>query len=385
VEKLPFVALGVAAMALTVAAQRDIGAITTMTALAWPHRIANALVSYVTYLWKTLWPTDLAVFYPYPATIQASAVMLAVAVLVALSVIAWRMRRTRPYITFGWCWYVGTLVPMIGLVQVGSHARADRFTYVPLIGIYVAIVWTAGDLLSARADRAVPAALATAAIAAAAIAARQQLPVWKDSVAMWTRATETVLGMDSYRAHMALGDVLARQGRTDEAHGHYTEAARLQPDSFDAHHNLGLLLATIGDYEGAEREFRESVRVKPADATGHTNLGLALWRAGQLDGALQELREAVRLEPDLPEAHNNLGALLAELGKDAEAIPHLADAARLRPDFELAHVNLAVSLARTGRMEEAEREFHRTLEINPNNEIAKHAVDELGRRRKGGG
>jgi protein O-mannosyl-transferase len=383
-EKLPLFALALAAAVIAFVTQRAGGAVGGLETYPAGYRVSNAIVSYAAYLWKMIWPTRLSVYYSRPAPIPVAHVVSASAVLLALTALALVTVRKRPYVAVGWFWYLITLIPVIGIVQVGLQSMADRFTYVPLIGIYTAIVWAVDDLLSARAPRPVRVALAVTVIAAAATTARRQLPIWKDSVALWTRATETVLGMDSYRAHMSLGEVLARQGRTAEARGHYTEAARLQPDSFDAHHKLGLLLADAGDYERAAREFRESVRVQPADATARSNLGLALWRAGQLGAASQELLEAVRLAPDLPEAHNNLGALLAEQGKDAEAIPHLAEAARLKPDFELAHVNLAVSLARTGRIEEAEREFRRTLEINPNNEIARRAVAELERGRKEG-
>ena len=377
-EKLPFVALGVAAMALTVAAQRDIGAVTSTAALAWPHRVANALVSYGAYLWKTVWPTDLAVFYPYPAQIPAATVVLAAMLMVAISFLAWRTRRTRPYIIVGWCWYVGTLVPMIGLVQVGSHARADRFTYVPLIGIFVAIAWALAEFAGAsRVRQRIATVSAIAAVVACAVAARAQLATWQTSETLWTQA-RTATG-SNFRAEAGLAEVARRRGDPDVAIARYQDAVRLAPDAAEFQVNLALLLVERNRIPEAAAAFQRAVDLRPADAESHNNLGAMLARLGRMRDAADRYRRALEISPQYALARRNLGLALAAGGDVTAGIRECLDALRLSPNEGQWHYEVGVMLARVGQTDAAVAHLRDAIRIAPQHAAAREALASLGK------
>jgi tetratricopeptide (TPR) repeat protein len=303
--------------------------------------------------------------------------------LIVVSVAAWRAARSVPYLAVGWFWYLGTLVPVIGVVQVGIQSMADRFTYVPLVGIFIAIAWGVPDALARwrvpGRRMAVP-ALAAAVIVACAVGAHAQVAYWQDSVAMWTRTTEIAMNTDAYHAHIALGQTLRAKGRMDEAIGHFTKAVRLQPGSSAAQYELGATLASQGREDEAIARLLDAVRLRPDFAEAHIDLGALFSRRQKTDEAIAHYQEGLRIRPDLAEAHNNLGALLAQQGRMAEALPHFAAAVRLKPDFEYARVNLGLALASAGRSAEALHEFEEALRINPANDMARRAADGLRRR-----
>jgi hypothetical protein len=234
-EKLPLFCMAAASSAVTVLVQQKGGAVTTLESNPFSLRLQNALVSAAAYLRDAVWPARLTVIYPYPDAIPAWQTAGACVVLGGLSFMAYRLARRHPYLPVGWLWYLGTLVPVLGLVRVGLQARADRYTYVPLIGIFIAIAW-GGAALAARArmPRQVAPIAAAVAIVACALAARTQVGYWQDNVSLFTRATVLTLHVDEYDAHMSLGATLAGQGRMDEALRHFTEAMRLRPDSGEA-------------------------------------------------------------------------------------------------------------------------------------------------------
>jgi Flp pilus assembly protein TadD len=278
----------------------------------------------------------------------------------------------------GWFWYLGTLVPVIGLVQVGLQSMADRFTYVPLIGVFIIVAWGSADL-AARwpiARRALPVAGA-AAVVAFAIAARVQLAYWQDSVTLWTRATEITLGVDTYQAHMSLGGVLRAEGRLAEADAHYAEASTLRPSSADARHQLGLVRGVQGRLSDAAVLLAEAARLAPADAQIRADLGFAYAGLGRSEEATAEYQASLRLNPDQARLHNNLGALLADRGRMREALVHFAEAVRLDPASDQWRVNLGQALARTGRAAEALVQFREALRLNPGHAVARRAVEAL--------
>jgi tetratricopeptide (TPR) repeat protein len=378
VEKVPLMAIALVGSAVAYFAQEQAGAVSTLEVYSVGLRISNALVSYVTYLRKTVWPMDLSVFYSHPDSIPAWTGVGAALLLVAISIVAVRAFRRQPAVLVGWLWFLITFVPAIGLVQVGVQSMADRFTYIPLIGIFIAAVWSVPDNL--RVSRAVLAGIAVAVVAAYAAVARHQLSYWKDSVTLWTRATELTLNVDSYRAHLSLGDVLSTQGRASEAIGHFTEAARLKPDSVEARHKLGLALASQGRIDEAATAFVEAIRLAPQSAAAHADLGLAFLKQGKNDQAIEQYTEAVRLDPNLAETQNSLGALLAQNGRMRDSIPHFSEAVRLNPDFEVAHLNLAIAFVNVDQLDDAEREFKEVHRLNPGNAIAARALGDLARR-----
>ena len=404
-EKLPLMAMAAASCVVTWLVQHRAGALKGLDVLPLGRRISNAVVSCVLYIAKALWPSRLAAIYPYPAPPPAWAVALGAAAVVAVSVLAVRARARRPWLPVGWFWYLGMLVPVLGLVQVGSQPMADRYTYVPLVGLFIVLAWGAADLAGRDPRRrAVTTAAAVLVVAACAVAARAQVGHWRSSVALWEHALAVTT--ESHRAENNLGHALARAGRNAEAVAHYGEALRLAPGDAEAHANLGLALADLGRTAEAVGHYEEALRLLPGDVEAHDNLGVALMDQGRIDDAIRHFEEAVRLDPsralshndlgvalarkerfaeavrelslalqldpdyaearrNLALAHNGLGAALADRGTVDEAVAHYAEALRLQPDLADAHANLARARAGQGRLDEARREAEEAVALEP--------------------
>jgi tetratricopeptide (TPR) repeat protein len=401
-EKVPFFALTVVFSIVTFFTQQKGGAIAPFPIVL---RVANALVSYVSYMGKMIWPAGLTVFYPHPGMQPMWQVAGACLLLVCISFLAIRAVRSRPYFAVGWLWYVGTLVPVIGLVQVGSFAMADRFTYVPLIGLFVIIAWGVPEVVGGwRYKKLVLSASAGALLLVLVICTWLQVRLWHNTFTLFKHALEVTannglahnnLGfalaeqghlneaMDHYSralqinpmyedAHDNMGVALTRLGRFDEAIWHYTEALRIKPDNADANNNLGVVLAEQGRIEEAMGRYAEALRIEPEYADAHSNLGNALFQQGRLDEATIRYREALRLRPDHADAHNNLGLVLAEQGWLEDAISHYTEALRIKPDYADAHNNLGNALLYQGKLQEAINQYTKALRINPDYANAHH-------------
>ena len=236
---------------------------------------------------------------------------------------------------------------------------ADRYTYIPLVGIFILIAWGVPDLLAGRSVRRVLPVAAGVAVLLCAIAARAQVRFWANGIALWEHAVELTLGMDNYSAHMGLGQVLRQQGRLDEAVAHFTEAVRIKPASPEARRNLWLALSDQGKLDEAVASLSEAVRLNPGKADDQVELGLALSRLGKSEEAIPHFLEALRLNPDSAEVHNSLGIALSGGGKTAEGMQHFREAIRLKPDFAEAHFNLGLSLRSQGRPRKPSRSFPR--------------------------
>ena len=335
VEKAPLIALAALSCAATAVAQSRGGVMRALTQYPPGARAANAAVSYVVYLWKAIWPTDLSVFYPYPyGGLPAWEVAAAVATLAIVTAACVRARRRAPYLLVGWLWYVVTLVPVIGLVQVGSQAMADRYTYVPLIGPFVMLAFALPD----RPRRTVAAA-ALALIVAFSAGAYRQAGFWSDSVALFTRSIAVT--KDNAVAENNLARALFDRGQIESAVAHCAEAVRIAPDMGDAQANLVRGLLALGRNEEAVSRVRDALRSRPNDSRTHVNAGLIERMAGQNDAAEASFRTALRLDPTDQEAHLNLGAILAERGRRDEATAEFETAVRLRPGDARARQALA--------------------------------------------
>jgi protein O-mannosyl-transferase len=376
-EKLPLLLLAAASCAVTLVAQSQGGEANPVAEL--PLRLENAAVSYVAYLGMTLWPYALYLFHPFPTQLFPPwQVAGAVAELVGLTAGCALLARRAPYLLVGWLWYLGTLVPVIGVVQViGGHGIADRYTYVPLTGLFVMAVWGAADLASrVRVPALLPAAAGVAILAVCARLTWVQIGYWHDSTTLWNQTL--AIDPHNYMAHNNLGFVyhsdgkldeairhykasleaeptfalahynmgcaLSEKGRTREAIWHYQQALKNNPDYTDAHNNLGALLLAQGDADGAAREFRAALKKAPNIALYHNNLGLALLQKGRLAEAAPEFEEALRLNPNYADAHNNLGQALFLQGQVAPAIAHFEEALRISPGFAQARANLSQAL-----------------------------------------
>ncbi len=373
-EKVPLFALSTASAVVTNLVQRAGGTVEPLSVHPISFRIANALVSYVAYLRKMLWPGDLAVFYPFPRAIPWWHVAGALLLLASISLVAIRAARRNPYLVVGWLWYLGTLVPVIGLVQVGAQAMADRYTYVPLIGIFIIIAWGAPDLLARW--RHAEKGLAVAAIALLSLLAAAtllQVRHWARTHTLFEHALRVT--EDNYVAHYNLGIDLLERNETTEAIRHLAEAVRIQPRFAEAHNNLGNSLEQLGRRAEAIDHYSRALRANPSMATAHYNLGLALAKQGKAPEAIHHLSEALRTRPGYAEAHNNLAIVLADQGRTDEAIDHLAEALRIDPEYARAHFNLGVVLADQGRLDEAIRHYSEALRIDPDDLEARRRLD----------
>jgi len=333
-EKLPLLALSAAASLATLIAQRQGGAMSSIAAIPLASRVENAIVSYAAYLAKAVWPSGLAYFYPHPGgTLPAWQVLSSTTLFALLTVAAWRSFRTRPYAAVGWAWYVVTLIPVIGLVQVGLQARADRYTYLPLIGPFVAVTWGFADLAERLGDvrirRAVTWGTAGVVGVALAAAAHAQTGFWRDGVTLNTRALAVTT--DNAMAHAALGLALLERGDLEGAIRHCREALRLDPGHPEAPNHLATALTREGRAEEAIAVYRRALSIRPADVTLHSNLGTVLAEQGRFDEAAAQFTEALRLDPDSSDAHFNLGVLLARQERYDAAIEEFVIAQRLSP------------------------------------------------------
>ncbi len=356
-EKIALFALSVASCVVTLVAQRR--AIGSFEHFPLASRIGNALVSYVAYLGKTLWPIDLAVFYPYPSgSIPAWKSAGAALILIIVTTLAVRVRRRHPYVLTGWLWYVVTLIPVIGIVQVGRQAMADRYTYVPLIGVFVIAVWGAAELLPAR-WAALPAAVALLALV---VTTRISLRPWHDAVALFHHAVEVA---ESGIARTNLGEALLNRGRSGEAEEQFRAALRLDPSIHEAENSLGLILERAGRNDEAMTHYETAVRLSPVYATAHRNFGRLLGRVNRLDEAIEQDKAALALNPNDAESHANLALALASKGRPAEAIPHYEAALAATPDSPELHNNLGSALSRVGRNDEALRHFAEAVRLRP--------------------
>jgi tetratricopeptide (TPR) repeat protein len=362
-EKLPLLALSAAVSVVTFFVQRSAGAVASVDAVPLVERMANAVVSYEVYVRDMIWPAGLAVFYPL-RPVETSALILAAILIVAISAGVVRAARRRPYLAVGWFWYLGTLVPVIGLIQVGSQSHADRYTYIPSIGITVAAAWGLAEIAGRWPRfRMVVAGLAAAACAAAGVVTWRQLPYWQNSESLFEHAIE-VTG-DNYVAHFNLGLVRRSEGRLDRALAHYERAVMIRPAYPEAQNNIAEILIAENRISEALPHVAEALRLRPDLVDAQVNLGIASTATGRAEAAEAAFRSAVRLAPNNAQALEGLGRALSELGRPDEGIRYLTEAVRLEPDRPAPHAGLAAALVRAGRANEANTEFSTAIRLQP--------------------
>jgi tetratricopeptide (TPR) repeat protein len=407
-EKVPLLVMAGASCAVAYLAQQRERAIQPLENLPPALRLANALTSYAVYLKKMFWPTDLAVFYPLPTTVSFWELTGAVVLLAGITALVIAMRSRYPYLLVGWFWYMGTLIPVIGLVQVGDQALADRYTYVSSLGVLISIIWGVEELVRHWRHRVSALSLISLSlIILCVLLTRQQLGYWQNSETLFGHALK--VSPDNYRAHYNLGCALSEKGSYAEAIYHYQEAVRLRPNYTDARYNLaaelirenrsdeavqqlldiirikpdfaearnnlGVILSKEGRMDEALVQFQEAVRLKPAFAEARKNFGTGLMQAGRLDEAIGQLQEAVRLKPDIAEWRDSFGLALAQQGRTNEAISQFQEAVRLKPDFAEARNNLGVLLIQSGRLDEAISQFQEAVRLEPTYAPAQKNLD----------
>jgi protein O-mannosyl-transferase len=363
-EKSPFFVLAALASVMTYVVQQHEGSLAAGQGLPLGARAGNALISYCRHLGKLFWPTDLAVFYPHPGYWPLGEVLLAGGVILAISVLLLLLRRRLSFLLVGWLWFIGMLVPVIGLVQTGGQALADRHSYLPSLGALILAGWGACELTRRwRYQRLAFSIAGCAAIVLCVALTRQQIGYWRDGEVLFRHALAVTERNDF--AHNGLGVALDSKGQTDEAIHQFQEAIGLKPGDADAHNNLGVALSKVGQSDEAISQYREALRLKPDDAKAHFNLGTALGRKGQTEEAISQYQEAIRLKPNYAEAHSNLGVAFGRKGQTDDAIHQFQEAIRLKPGDANAYCNLGIALTRKGKLDEAVSALQTAIRFNP--------------------
>jgi tetratricopeptide (TPR) repeat protein len=365
-EKIPLLVIVAASCIMTVIAQRKGGAVSSLTGLSLWARCANAFVSYVRYLGSTFWPSGLVPFYPHPGEdIPVWQPALAALLLIGMTIFALRYARRHPYLPVGWFWYVGMLVPVVGFVQVGFQAGADRYTYLPLIGIFIMVSWALAEAAVRWNLQTAAYALAGCAVGACVLLSFFQARRWHDSIGLW-QYTVRVTPRNAI-AKVNLGTALEVAGQEEEAMRLYEEAVRDDPRTDLAHTNLGRLLASRGSLDAATEHFEAAIRLRPDSPLAHARFGVALASQGKIQEAVQHFQEAVRLDPEYGPAHTSLGSLLGRMHQLPEAIYHSREALRINPRDVEAHINLGAALESDGQLPESTEQYRSALRLDPGN------------------
>ncbi len=343
IEKIPFFALTAVSCLITFIVQHRGHAVASLDQIPLWFRLENAPVAAVRYLLKIFWPADLAIIYPL-VRIPLLEFVSALTVLLLVSLLAWRWRNVRPYFFIGWLWFLGTLVPVIGLVQVGSAAMADRYTYFPSIGIFIMLVFSAAELAGKFSRlKIISPVLAALTLTACLSLTETQLPNWRNSETLFRHALDVTQNNDV--AHVDLGTALEQQGRIAEAFVEYREAARINSDRPQIQFNLGIMLNRLGRHAESLAAYRAAIRLEPANAPAHSAAGGELVSLGRFSDALQEFSEAQRLDPNYAAPHLETAKLFFQQGRDDEAVAELRAALRAEKDSVLALAAVAHYLA----------------------------------------
>jgi Flp pilus assembly protein TadD len=355
-EKIPLFVLTAISCVLTYLAQQTGGAVRTFERVGLGIRLTNTMVSYVNYINKTFWPSGLAIYYPLSKTIPIWQVAQAGLILAGISLLVIWWLRSRPYLLVGWLWYIGTLVPVIGLVQVGEQAMADRYTYVPLTGLFIAVTWGVNALADHwRSRKFVLGLSAAVTLSALMLCTGRQVAYWRNNITLYEH-TLTVTDKN-HVIHINLGMALLQQGQLDKAIQHQQEALRLCPGEPSALTNLGMALALQRRYPDAIKYYRLSLKSDPEQATTYNNLGAAiLSNNGDPEEAVANFRQALRLKPDYDNAHLNLATVLTMQDRFDEAISHYREVLRLIPNDHRARHGLQAALAGRNEQDQQQQE-----------------------------
>lgn len=362
IEKAPFLALAMASSVITFIVQRKGGAVSFSLSLG--GRIANAVVSYQRYIGKMLWPAKLSVLYPHPGYWPLAHVLAATALLLGVSLLVVWGARKQPYLVLGWLWFLGMLVPVIGLIQVGVQSMADRYTYIPLIGLLIAVTWGICELVQTWEGR-VPLLLVSSlfTLSACAYLTDRQIRFWHSSETLFQHAVEVT--DRNYLAYNNLGFYQSGEGKTAEAMTNYLKSLEINPNYEDALNNVGYALAAQKKYTEAIPYYEAALRIRPNQAEVHNNLGNALSELGKTQEAMAQYQIALQQDPEHADAHNNMGIALAMQGKLDEAIEQFRAALRFKPNYASAHGHLGNALALQHKLDPAVEQYRECLRLNP--------------------
>jgi protein O-mannosyl-transferase len=404
-EKLPIAALSFISCIVSLIAQSKGGTVQSLTILPLQHRLANVLFSYVVYLKQLIWPRNLAAHYPF-AAISGMELLISLVVLLVITTGAVYFRRRFPFLLAGWFWYLIALVPVIGIVQIGSQAHADRYTYIPFIGIFIMIVWTLDFCLRKVNYRYAIFCLIGLLLI---FLSREQVLVWKDDISLWSHAVHATANNEY--ALTNLGIAYVERGNLQQAVDCYVRSLTIAPNSVEAHNAYGVVFLKTGQIDAALEQCKAALRINPDFAEAHSNLGTIYGIQGRFDNAVSEFRKALASDPNNPGYLYNLGFLFANYGKSDDAIAYLTKSLRYRPqsadvylqlgnisaqkqryqdaltqyshalainrDYFDAHFNMGVVLLDLNDTQQAFRHFAEALRINPNNNEARRFYNML--------
>lgn len=364
-EKVPFFVLSITSSLVTFLVQQKGGSVATTDLFPLPMRLMNAVNSYVKYIGKMIFPVRLAVFYPPP--IQGFSIWLSLAsalVLLAVSMAVIYFARKHKYAGAGWFWYMGTLVPVIGLVQVGSQSLADRYTYLPLIGLFIMIAWGLPELLAKwKHLKVILGAAGLAVILALSICTYRQVMYWRDNVTLFEHALKVTT--NNFLMNNHLGLAYQERGRLPEAIEAYQRAIKIKPEYAGAYYNLGIAYGHIGRWPDAIEADQQAIKISPDYAQAHYNLGIAYSNLGRWQDAIEASQQAIKIKPDYAGAYNNLGVACLRLGRLPEAEEAFRQTIRIKPDYVGAYNNLGIIYRALGRWQEASEAYQQAVRIKP--------------------
>jgi tetratricopeptide (TPR) repeat protein len=364
IEKIPFCLLSLAVSAATIVFQREAGAMRSLETISFEFRLANAFLSYCQYLLQMFWPANLAVFYPFSPLFSPWTVSAAALFVLVTSALVFRVAATRPYLAFGWLWYLMSLLPVIGLLQVGGQAHADRYTYIPLIGVFTSLVWGAYDLTKRWRHHALVLSSAGVVLLFFCVAStRRQVAYWRDSGTLFRQAT--LVTRNNYAAYDNLGLYLSAQGKSDEAIQNFRQAIEIFPTAGEVYENLGLELLMRGNVNESITNFQNAVRFSPGSASAHCNFGYALANQRKWGEAIREYQESLQLKPEDAQVHRNLGLALDEQGQPEAATGQFTEASRLAPNDPQIRLSLGMALAKQNKRQEAIAQYNEALRLKP--------------------
>lgn len=380
-EKIPFLVLSAISSKLTVWAQGSAGAIASLNKMPLGSRIANAMVSYGHYLETFFWPKDLASPYPYPGFWPASRVSLVVIVLVTLLFLAAWIFRRQPFVLVGYLWFLGMLVPVIGFVQVGAQAYADRYSYLPTIGLSIAVTWATAEILRKMSARPIILAIGIPTIVIACAASTSaNVQQWKNTGTLFTNAIAKT--KNNAFAHNNLGVYLLERGQYAEAVQHAQSALEIVPSYPDPHSTLAFGYYMLNQMNKALPEYEKALQFETNNARLYNGYGAALGTVGKLPEACDIFKKSIALNPEQPEAHHNLAFTLVKIGKNEEAISHYQEAVRLDPNYAMAYYNMGNAYLRLGKIEQAKQGYMDCLRLKPDFLDARKQLEQIEASRK---
>ena len=369
-EKLPFFLLATASCVVTFYAQRHGGAVGSFVNFPLDLRVGNSIISYLRYILKMVWPVDLIIFYSFPPVFWRTWQIIGAALILSgIAVLALRSAKTRPWLPAGWFWYVGMLVPVIGLVQVGSQSMADRYTYLPFIGLFIIIAWGGSELLAAwKIPPVIQGCAAAGVLAACLMVTAHQLRYWHDDEPLLQHAL--TVEKDNVMAHYILGLDRASQGRYADAREHLSAALEQLPDNPVLLNNLGITLGVLGENDAAIAQFSTALKYHPGFFEADYNLARLLIKLGRLDEAAVYLNHALQTQPALGPAHFRLGSILLTKGQPDKALEHFSAAARLEAENAPLELQTGIALTSLGKPESAIPHFRRAIALKPEDPFA---------------